>query len=88
MSTFSGGDLQECSEGSEPPAFILFVLAKIKTLALHLPHPQNGKNGDEEHILYRKKKRFNRKKILSNTEFNRRFRYETPLLSQSAIVYV
>lgn len=79
---------------NHPPSSSLFALAKIKTLALHLPHHQNGKNRDEEHILYRlfyfngKKKTQQRKKILSNTEFNKRFRYQTPLLSRSAIVYV
>lgn len=50
------------------PSSSLFAPAKIKTLVLHLPHHQNGKNGDEEHILYRLfyfnggKKRFNREK--------------------------
>lgn len=38
---------------SHRPSPSLFAPAKIKTLVLHLPHHQNGKTGDEEHILYR-----------------------------------
>lgn len=99
MSTLSG----VCSaafksvlkDPSHRPSPSLFALAKIKTLALHLPHHQNEKSGDEEHILYRlfyfnggKKKDSTEKKILSNTEFNKRFRYQTPRPSRSATVYV